>query len=584
MTTHDSSPLDLKLAALETAARLGEGRVTEEALASARQVVERARERRRLSADHTVVGFFGATGSGKSSLFNAVTGHPLARAAATRPTTSEPLAAVWGADGSEPLLDWLEVSHRHQLDGPAAGVEPSGPWSRLLGQRWTRKNGRQSDGQHGRTNGRQNDQPGGLILLDLPDFDSIAVRHREIVTRLAGQVDVLVWVVDPQKYADAALHREFLEPLAAHRGVTLVVLNQIDRLAEADVEAVTASLNGILAQDGLARVPVYPASATTGAGVEPLRSAIAEVAQRRSAASERLLSDVRTAAKALGAEDAGGVPAGVGKADEARLVDALTEAAGVTTVVRAVQRSYRLEGGRRTGWPMVRWATRLRQDPLRRLGLRRGEVPQRGMNRVSASAADDPRLHRSSLPERSPAQRAQADGAIRAFAEVTGAGAPDAWRSSIRRAARSHADTLPDELDQAITSTDLGAGKGSWWWHVVNALQWIALAAAVAGLAWLGVLALAGYFQFEMSPAPDVEGFPIPTLLVFGGLAFGLLLALLMAPLVRLVARNRARRARRRLRAAVSVVARERIAEPVTAEIERYGAFREALAAASGRH
>ncbi|MFC0247259.1 GTPase [Citricoccus parietis] len=568
MTTFDSGPLDRKLTALETAARLGEGRVSEEGLASAGQVVERARERRRLSADHTVVGFFGATGSGKSSLFNAVTGHPLARAAATRPTTSEPLAAVWGADGSEALLDWLEVSHRHQLDGRAAGTEPSGPWSRLLGQRWSRKN----------------DQPGGLILLDLPDFDSIAVRHREIVTRLAGQVDVLVWVVDPQKYADAALHREFLEPLAAHRGVTLVVLNQVDRLAEADVGAVTASLKGILAQDGLARVPVYPASATTGAGVEPLRSAIAEVAERRSAASERLLSDVRTAAKALGAGDAGGVPAGVGKADEARLVDALTEAAGVTTVVRAVQRSYRMEGGRRTGWPVVRWATRLRQDPLRRLGLRRGDDPQRGTNRAPASAADDPRLHRSSLPERSPAQQAQADGAIRAFAEVTGAGAPDAWRSAIRRAARSHADTLPDELDQAITSTDLGAGKGSWWWHVVNALQWTALVAAVAGLAWLGVLALAGYFQFEMPPAPAVEGFPIPTLLVFGGLAFGLLLALLMAPLVRLGARNRARRARRRLRAAVSRVARDRIAEPVTAEIERYGAFREALAAASGRH
>lgn len=580
MTTRNADPLDHKLSALETAARLGAGRVTEEALASARQVIERARERRRLSADHTVVGFFGATGSGKSSLFNAVIGHPLARAAATRPTTSEPLAAVWGADGSESLLDWLEVSRRHQLDGPAAGTEPPGPWSRLLHQHWGQPRGRQA----GRTTSRQNEQPGGLILLDLPDFDSIAVRHREIVTRLAGQVDVLVWVVDPQKYADAALHREFLEPLAAHRGVTLVVLNQIDRLAEADVGAVTASLRGILAQDGLARVPVYPASATTGAGVEPLRSAIAEVTARRSAASERLLSDVRTAAKALGAEDAGGVPAGVGVADEARLVDALSEAAGVTTVVRAVQRSYRLEGGRRTGWPLLRWATRLRQDPLRRLGLRRGDDPQRGMNRVPGTTTDDPRLHRSSLPERSPAQRALADGALRAFAETTGAGAPDAWRSSIRRAARSHADTLPDELDQAITSTDLAAGKGSWWWQVVNVLHWTALVAVVAGLAWLGVLALAGYLQFEVPPAPDVEGFPIPTLLVFGGLAFGLLLALLMAPLVRLGARNRARRARRRLRTAVSAVARQRIAEPVTGEIERYGAFREALAAASGRH
>ena len=94
------NPLDRKIEALRTAADLGEGRVPAETLALATDVVERARTRRRLSADHTVVGFFGATGSGKSSLFNAVTGHRLARVAATRPTTAEPMAAVWGAEGS----------------------------------------------------------------------------------------------------------------------------------------------------------------------------------------------------------------------------------------------------------------------------------------------------------------------------------------------------------------------------------------------------------------------------------------------------------------------------------------------------
>lgn len=566
MPMTDQGPLGRKLAALQTATELGGGRVPEEALASAEQVLERAGKRRRLSSEHTVVGFFGATGSGKSSLFNAVTGQELARAAATRPTTAEPLAAVWGAEGSGPLLDWLEVDQRHLLDGPPAGADPRGTWVRLAD----------------RLRGGGRDAAGGLILLDLPDFDSIAVQHREIVTRLAGQVDVLVWVVDPQKYADAALHREFLEPLAAHRGVTLVVLNQVDRLAERDVAGVLSSLRGILAQDGLAQVPVFAASAVTGEGIEPLRHAIAEVAERRTAATDRLLSDVRTAARALGAEDAGGVPAGVGKGTEARLVDALTEASGASTVVRAVQQSYRLEGRRRTGWPVVRWLARARQDPLRRLGLRRGDHPDR--RRRDSPAPDDPRVHRTSLPGRSPAQRAQADGAIRTFADRASEGAPDTWRSSVRRAARSHDQTLPDELDQVISSADLRAGAGSWWWHVINVLQWFALLAAVAGLGWLGVLALAGYLQFEVPPAPDVEGFPIPTLLVAGGLLFGVLLALLTAPLVRLGARRRAHRARRRLRGGIADLARERIVAPVGAEIERYGAFREALAAASGRH
>jgi GTP-binding protein EngB required for normal cell division len=553
----DDAPLDRKLDALGTATELGQDRVPEEALAAARRVVDHAGQRRRLSADHTVVGFFGATGSGKSSLFNAVTGHPLARAAATRPTTSEPLAAVWGAEGAGPLLDWLEVNQRHVLDGPAAGTAVTTWWG-----------------------GRR--ESGGLILLDLPDFDSIAAGHRRTVQRLVGQVDVLVWVVDPQKYADAALHREFLEPLAAHRAVTLVVLNQVDRLAPPDVERVVASLKDLLAGDGLARVPVYPASATTGTGVDAVRAAVAEVTAQRSAATERLLSDVRTAARALGSEEAGGVPAGVGKGAESRLVDALAEASGVPTVVRAVAQSYRLEGGRRTGWPVVRWMARVRQDPLRRLGLRRGDGAVTGAR--TGAGVDDPRLHRTSLPERSPAQRAQADGAIRTFADSASEGAPDSWRSSIRRAARSHAGQLPDELDQAITSTDLKAGATSWWWHLVNVLQWLALLAAVVGLAWLGVLALAGYLQFDLPPAPSVEGFPIPTLLVAGGLAFGLLLALLTAPLVRLGARSRARRARRRLRAAIADVATQRVGDPVREEISRYGRFREALAAASGRH
>ncbi|WP_413543240.1 GTPase [Citricoccus nitrophenolicus] len=569
MAKNEQSPLDHKLAALQAATKLGEGRVAEEALASAEQVVQRAGQRRQLSADHTVVGFFGATGSGKSSLFNALTGQDLARAAATRPTTAEPMAAVWGAEGSGPLLDWLEVDQRHHLQGPLAGADSQDTWARLLGS-W-----------RGRSRGGS-ESSGGLIVLDLPDVDSIAVHHRQVAARLSGQVDVLVWVVDPQKYADAVLHREFLEPLSAHRGVTLVVLNQVDRLSEADVATVLASLRQILAADGLGRVPVHAASAETGQGVEALRQAVAEVAQRRSAATERLLSDVRTAAQALGAEDAGGVPAGIGRRAEARLVDALSEASGVNTVVRAVQQSYRLEAGRRTGWPVVRWMARVRQDPLRRLGLRRGD--SRDQARGESLGTDDPRVHRTSLPERSPAQRAQADGAIRAVAVGAGEGAPENWRAAIRRAARSHEQQLPDELDQAVSSAELRAGNGSWWWHVINVLQWMALLAAVAGLAWLGVLALAAYLQFDLPPAPDVEGFPIPTLLVAGGLAFGVLLALLTAPLVRLGASRRARHARRRLRSGIAAVARARIVEPVESEIERYGAFREALAAASGRH
>ena len=55
---------------------------------TASATLSRVMERRQLSAEHTVIGFFGATGSGKSTLFNTIAGMPLARTAVTRPTTS----------------------------------------------------------------------------------------------------------------------------------------------------------------------------------------------------------------------------------------------------------------------------------------------------------------------------------------------------------------------------------------------------------------------------------------------------------------------------------------------------------------
>ena len=69
------------------------------------------------------------------------------------------------------------------------------------------------------------------MLLDLPDHDSTEVSHHLEVERLVGLTDLMVWVLDPQKYADAAVHQRFLAPLATHREVMLVVLNHIDEVA-----------------------------------------------------------------------------------------------------------------------------------------------------------------------------------------------------------------------------------------------------------------------------------------------------------------------------------------------------------------
>lgn len=527
------SALARRLEALNDARELGEGRLDDAALQQTYDVLDRAASRRSLSADHTVVGFFGATGSGKSSLFNAVAATDAARVAVRRPTTAEPLAMVWRPEGSVPLLDWLEVAERRE-GGPVSGLTDGG---------------------------------GGLVLLDLPDFDSVRRAHRETAERLAGQVDVLVWVVDPQKYADAAIHNEFIRPFSAHAAVTLVVLNQVDRLAGAEVKPVLESLSSILDRDGLGKVSVLGVSAVTGEGVDELRRRVAGVVKAKQAQSARLAADVAVAAARLGAAAGAGEAAGVHQQDRKALAAGLADAVHVETVVSAVRTSYRLEATRRTGWPVTRWMSRFRKDPLRRLSLRR-----------EGSSA----VNRTSLPPAGAAEQAQLDSAVRDFADAVSVGASGPWRASIRAAARSNRAALPDALDQAVASADLKANTRAWWWPVFSVVQWLALLVAVGGLAWLGVLAVLGYFQMPVPDVPREQGWPLPTLMVAAGVVVGIVLAVASKFIAAAGARGRAASARRRLREGVSGAAALLVVAPAEAEIARCRAFQEALAAAGG--
>src|SRR3546814_19330728 len=75
--------------------------------------------------------------------------------------------------------------------------------------------------------GREDNRLNGTVLLDLPDHDSTEVSHHLEVDRLVKLADLLVWVLDPQKYADAAIHDRSLKQLTTPQGVMVVVLNHI---------------------------------------------------------------------------------------------------------------------------------------------------------------------------------------------------------------------------------------------------------------------------------------------------------------------------------------------------------------------
>ena len=536
------STLDARVAALDEAIEAGRGRLPDEAIDRAARVAERSSARLKLSSRHTVVALAGATGSGKSSTFNALTGLDLAAVGVRRPTTSWATACIWGGEGATELLEWLGIPARHQV------VRNS-----ML------------------DSGKRGSDLDGLVLLDLPDHDSTEVSHHLEVERLIDLTDVMIWVLDPQKYADAAIHDRFLKPLAKHADVMIVALNHIDEVPIARRESMVADVKRLLALDGLPEVPVFATSATTGEGIAELKKLIAKRVSGKASTNARIATDVSQAAEDLTAVSGTAKAPSLDDKDERKLVDAVADAAGVPVVVDAVERATRIRAARATGWPVTSWVSKLRPDPLKRLHL---DLGKDGKDLVAAS--------RSSLPQATQVQQARVESAVRDVADSLSHDLSRPWGNSIRRASVSRAHDLTDQLDRAVGSAELGVASLPWWCSAIRVVQWMLLIAAVAGGLWLGGLAVMGYLQMPTPDTPRALGFPIPTLMLLGGLLIGVLLALLSRVLVGIAAKSRARRAERRLRAAVESVTDELVIAPMRAELSAYSTVRDGLKQARG--
>lgn len=411
----------------------------------------------------------------------------------------------------------------------------------------------------------------GVVLLDLPDHDSTEVAHHLEVDRLVQLADMLVWVLDPQKYADAAIHDRYLAPLATHQDVMVVVLNHVDRVPEERRAAMLADVRRLLDADGLDRVPVIAASAREGWGLDELRERIGAQVKSKKATRERLEADLQAAARRLGTAAGDGRPRDLGAPRVVELRDALADSAGVPTVVDAVQTATRVRAGRATGWPLVSWVSRLRPDPLKRLHLDLGSSGRELTGRA-----------RTSVPEATGVQRARVDAAVRAVADDAVGEVRGPFADAVRRASVSRVPELGDRLDAAVAGTDLGVARLPWWAGALRVVQWALLLTALVGAAWLGALAAAGFLQLDLPDAPSYSGLPAPTALLLGGVAAGILLALLARVLVSLTARARARSADQRLRSAIADVADELVVHPIQAEVAAYRELRAEVARITG--
>ena len=143
-----------------------------------------------------VVAFFGGTGVGKSSLLNRLAGQAIARVGVERPTSRE--VSIF-------LHESLHI--RHLPDGfPVDRVRVA---------------------RHADEKRRQ------VLWIDMPDIDSTESTNRDLVVDWLPHIDVLIYVVSPERYRDDKGWRLLREHVREH--AWLFVMNQWDHGQEAQV-------------------------------------------------------------------------------------------------------------------------------------------------------------------------------------------------------------------------------------------------------------------------------------------------------------------------------------------------------------
>ncbi len=171
--------------------------------------------------------------------------------------------------------------------------------------------------------------------------------------------------------------------------------------------------------------------------------------------------------------------------------------------------------------------------------------------------------------------------ASREVAEQAGAGLPEPWPTAVTAASRSHLDDVPDALDVAVASADLGMDRRPFWWGLVGGMQWFGALAALIGLVWLAVRAAFAFLGLPDVSAPTIGELPLPTTMLIGGRLFGVLLSIVVRPIVGMAARRAKARAERRLRAAIAEVADVHIVAPMRGVLRSYDDARDALRTAA---
>jgi GTP-binding protein EngB required for normal cell division len=525
--------------------RRGQDEFSEELLSEASDLLDRAGQRLMLSSNHTVVSLAGGTGSGKSSLFNQLAGADFSTVGVTRPVTRDAHACVWGVAGSGPLMEWLGVPRRYRYARSSAL-------------------------------GRGEQSLAGLVLLDLPDHDSVLGHATDLVDNLVGLSDLMIWVLDPQKYADAAVHRRFLVPLAGHSEVIAVVLNQADLLTAGQIEDCVQDLRRLLDSEGLHDAQILVTSAKTGDGIEELRKLLVNTVSARKATVARIAADVDMLVSQF--EPYGAVegadsdspdetlPAGTTR----DLVTAFAAAAGVGGIGDALRSARELRALDYVGWPVSWLVERLSsRDPIRKIRLGKIWADLRGVTAGPAGM-----------------QQAEIDNALTQVADERVPALPKPWSRTVRTAVRSRAADIPAAVSAEIGAALPADAAVDRWWRTIGVVQGLLLGCVLVGLAWSVALLILGVAGVGSAGVPRLFTTSWYLLwaagLVLFGLVGGWLTARICTRAVSAAANRETDMLRRDIDERLTGVARDMVLAPAELELAELDRFRAELRIAAG--